>query len=207
MVAFYKDVQSISYIPDQYVTEEMMYKAVKLNVDLIRSPRDAQNSFLSKRIVDFVLSFEDNHWDNLPKEFKTKEYALYAFDKTGRIPVSIDGLDLAFGVVLGILDRNPEGTGFHTRSHILEKLEYYKEGDTFPGKAIEALSDDFNSSINRAIACVALEMHVAEKAALWSSKHTDLTEVALELHSPSDLMDQSLSPLIKRKIAESSLDM
>lgn len=204
-LAFSHDVQLISHIPDQHISEEMMFKAVRLNADLLRVPKDGFD-FQSDRIAKFVLSVSSNYWDYLSLAYRTKENALFCARCTGKIPTLIDDLKLSVDIIVGILDDEEMKYCPKLIDKIIHGIETLKE-ESNKELIYQAADDIFSNTHDRALACIALGLHDVEIAARLASSDPILSGIALELHDSHDLMRYISDAELKKKITEFSFDL
>lgn len=204
-LAFAYDVQIIGHIPDQHISEEMMFKAVSLNADLLRVPKDGFD-FQSDRIAKLVLSVSSNNWDYLSSAYRTKENALFCASCTGKIPIGIDDLKLSVDIIVDILN---EKEGIYSQAlvnDIFHRIDAIKK-ENRKELIYQAADDVFSKSHDRALACMALGLHDVETAARLASSNPVLSGIALELHDSNDLVRHTSDTEFKRQITESSFDL
>ncbi len=203
--AYELDQQMIQYIPTQFITEEMVFRAALLSGDLL-SRLNAEH--FSERVIDALI--QSGHYNIVPDSKKTLEGLIISFRVTGEMPVhDFHEIRQYVDAIRHILE-NPEAFQVKPRAaRSIQAWEYelnkIRTSADPVSAAIQRVIDDFELAETRAVAFIHLKMHDPAEAAKYLSQEK-LRYLALQYHGEQPLIEHAVTK-DRRYLIESSLDL
>ncbi len=201
--AFRNDVQLITRIPGEHISEAMMYKAVCFNGSLLRG--DDQSRFLSDRVLKASIKADVANMLSIPKGLLTKDILIYCFSVHAFLSSHLEcSVPIFVDAVLGIM--NGEAGDFTEEKHRLE-IDRWKVmiNDMKSDDHIMWNFDDDAIPIFTTFAFISLGLNNISCAEKYADNPV-LLKFLIDYHG-HDVLIQHTSPLLKKKVLESSLGM
>jgi hypothetical protein len=200
--AFRTDVQLIKIIPFEYITEEMMYKAVCLNGALLCG--NAQSEFLSDRVIKKSVESDSANMMNVPGDLLTEDIMLFCFHKHASLPSYLEcPLPVLVRSMLKIIDDKNNGIISDTHKKEIENWELAINSIFENCSAYKILEDDDSDTKPRSFAFISLGIQDMANTEMHANNPIIMQSI-IDYHGHDKLISIK-SPLFKRKILESSM--
>lgn len=203
-----KNPDLIDRVPDQFISEEMLYRCVRYNGSLISGSR--YEPIISKRIVDEIILGDIENMAYLPESLVDKNALISCFNHSARLPSSFEADPASMIKALAEIELNKallvnssEKQATHSKWHQIGK-DQSKDLNTDEIVSMY-LSDESVSSIDRA--CVFLAKGLCDPLVASRHLHNDFVAgLVIDIHGARSLANSA--PRASRgRLLEASLGL
>lgn len=201
--AFRNDVQLITRIPGEHISEAMMYKAVCFNGSLLRG--DDQSRFLSDRVLKASIKADVANMLSIPKGLLTKDILIYCFSTHAFLSSYLEcSVSVFVSAIKSVLSGEVgEFAGDKHRQEI-ERWKVIVKNIIFDDNFMRHFEDDAVPMLT-SFAFIALGLDSPAGVEKYADNPV-LLKFLIDYHG-HDVLIQHTSPLLKKKVLESSLGM
>jgi hypothetical protein len=204
--AFKQDIQVLRLIPEDHITEEMAFKAAKLNGDLLS--RFRRYDLFSDRVIKLLI--QSNHYELVPTGLQKKDDLIESFSLNGILPsrdfwAIVDYTDAIRYIMdnSSIFRQNAKAEVIITCwSMFLDSVSNQEDPYAY---ALQTLSDEFEHAEHRALAFNFLRLNEPKTAANFL-KHDSVRDFIISYHGEGALVEHA-DTQSRRHLIESGMNI
>lgn len=203
--AFSIDRGMLRHIPNEFITEDMAYKAALLNGDILSR---LEKEHFSERIIDLLI--QSGHYDLVPVSLQNTDGIIQSFRATGDLP-SRDFWEIKPYVeaMHYILNHKSEFETNKQASKNIMMWENFLEttlaSSNSTDYALTKISDDFDITELRALSFIFLKLNEPQIAAKFLN-NAGVRDFIIQFHGETILVEHA-DGHGRRHLIESSLDL